>query len=35
MAWLGICFCISKTCGEWWNAVGSDKETNEEHGEDC
>ena len=36
MAWLAIWFGISNTCGEvWLNQVGQNRETNEEHDEDC
>ena len=35
MTWLGICFCISNACSVWLNRVGRDRETKEEHHEDC
>ena len=36
MAWLGIWFGISNTCGGLWsNGVGQKKETDEEHDEEC
>ena len=36
MAWLAIWFGISNTCdGVWLNAVGQNRETNEEHDKDC
>ena len=35
LLWLGICFCISNTCGVWLNRVGRDRETKEECDEDC
>ena len=36
MAWLGISFDISNTCGGvWQSGVGQNRETDEEHDEDC
>ena len=35
MAWLGIWFGISNTFGVWSNWVGQNRETDEEHDEDC
>ena len=36
MAWLGIWFSIYNTCGcVWSNGVGQNRETDEEHDEDC
>ena len=36
LAWLGIWFSISNTCGGVWsNRVGKNRETDEEHDEDC
>ena len=35
MAWLGIWFGISNTCGVWSNGVGQDRENDEEHDEEC
>ena len=36
MAWLAIWFGISNTCGGvWLNGTGQNRETNEEHDEDC
>ena len=35
MAWLGIWFGISNTLGVWSNWVGQNRETDEEHDEDC
>ena len=36
MAWLAIWFGISSTCGGmWFNGVGQNRETYEEHNKDC
>ena len=35
MAWLGIWFGISNTCGVWSNWVGRNRKTGEEHDKDC
>ena len=36
MLWLGIWFGIPNTCGgAWWNGLGQNRETDEEHDEDC
>ena len=36
MACLAICFGISNTCGDvWLNRVGQNRETTEEHDDDC
>ena len=36
MAWLAIWFGISNTCGGvWLKGVGQNRETDEEHDEDC
>ena len=34
--WITICFCISNACGGVRsNGVGKNRETNEQHDEDC
>ena len=36
MAWIRIWFGISNTCGgAWSNDVGQNRETDEQHDEDC
>ena len=36
MAWLGILFGLSNNCDSVWsNGVGQNRETDEEHDEDC
>ena len=36
MAWLGIWFGLSNNCDSVWsNGVGQNRETDEEHDEDC
>ena len=36
MAWLVVWFDIFNTCGDMWsNGLGQNRETDEEHDEDC
>ena len=36
LSWIGIWFSLFSTCGDMWlNGVGQNRETDEDHDEDC